>query len=138
MTSPLAPRRYAFAFAPAYRVPALVLGITPATAWVDVTGSELAVRFGLWRLRTPWSNVTSVELSGGYRLVKTAGPPRLSFTDRGVSFATNGEQGVCLKFRKPVAVLDPTRRILHPGATLTVRDAESFADDVRRRAGLTG
>ncbi len=138
MTSPLAPRRYDFVFTPAYRTAALLLGVTPATAWVDVTGSELAVRFGLWRLRTPWSNVTSVELSGGYTFVKTAGPPRLSFTDRGISFATNSERGVCLKFRDPVAGLDPTKRLLHPGATLTVRDPESFADDVRRRAGLTG
>ena len=101
-----------------------------------MTGSEVAVRFGLWRLRTPLANVTSVELSGDYAFVKTAGPPHLSFSDRGVTFATNGQRGVCLSFRQPVAGIDPTKRVLHPGATMTVRDAERFADDVRRRAGL--
>ncbi len=136
MSASPAPRRYDFAFTPGYRVAAFVLGITPSTAWVDVTGGEVAVRFGLWRLRTPLANVTSVELSGDYAFVKTAGPPHLSFSDRGITFATNGRRGVCLSFRQPVAGIDPTKRILHPGATLTVRDAERFADDVRRRAGL--
>ena len=44
--------RHEFAFAPSYRLPALVLGITPGTAWVEVDATHLRVRYGLWRLST--------------------------------------------------------------------------------------
>jgi hypothetical protein len=129
-------RRFDFAFAPAYRGPALLLGITPRTAYAVVDpvgpGAELRVRFGLWSMRTPLANVTGTSRTGGYRWLKTVGPPHLSFTDRGVTFATNGDDGVCLSFAEPVAVLDPTGRLLrHPGATLTVADPEAFTAALR-------
>ncbi|MEO5711589.1 MAG: hypothetical protein ABIQ59_17410 [Nocardioidaceae bacterium] len=131
--------RYPFAFAPAYRLPALVFAITPATAWVELGPSELTVRFGPWRLRSALVNVTSVSQSGGYGYLKTAGPAHLSLSDRGVTFATNGAAGVCVEFGRPVAGIDPTRRILHPGATMTVRDPAAFAEDLRARiAGGNG
>jgi hypothetical protein len=53
-----------------------------------------------------------------------------------VTFATNGRAAVCLRFGTPVAGIDPTRRILHPGATLTVVEPRRFAAEIRRRAGL--
>ena len=118
--------RFPFRFAPAYRLPALVLGVTPATAYVEV-GDDLTVRFGLWRLRTPLDNLVSWQQSGGFAYLKTAGPPHLSFTDRGVTFATNGDQALCVTFREPVKVLDPTGRLRHPGATLTVDDPPGLA-----------
>lgn len=131
--------RYLFSFAPAYRVPALLFGITPATAWVELGPSELTVRFGPWRLASALSNVRSVSQSGGYRFLKTAGPAHLSLADRGVTFATNGAAGVCVEFHRPVAGIDPTRRILHPGATMTVGDPAAFADELRARiAGGSG
>lgn len=114
--------RFRFAFAASYRLPALVLGITPATAWVDVDEDEVRVRFGPWSLRTPRTNIASVQETGDFAWIKTAGPPHLSFTDRGVSFATNGDRGVCLQLHEPVTGIDPTGRIKHPGATLTVAD----------------
>ena len=114
--------RFAFAFAAPYRLAALPLGITSRTAWVDVD-DELRVRFGPWRLRTPLSNVAGAELSGDYGFVKTAGPPHLSFADRGVTFATNGDRGVCVRFRTPVRALWP---LTHPGATVTVADPEGL------------
>ena len=88
--------RFPFAFAAAYRLPALAFGITPVTTYVDLDDTDLRVRFGLWSLRTPRTNVAGVELSGDYAFVKTAGPPHLSFSDRGVTFATNGVLGVCV------------------------------------------
>ena len=118
--------RFPFAFAPSYRLPARALGITPRTAWVEVEDSELRVHFGLWRLRTPLGNITSTELTGGFGYLKTVGPPHLSFSDRGVTFATNGDRALCVSFTEPVAGIDPTRRILHPGATLTVADPEAL------------
>ncbi len=118
--------RFPFRFAPAYRPAALVVGVTPGTAYVDVTGTELLVRFGLWRLRTTLTNLAGAERTGGFGFLKTAGPPHLSFADRGVTFATNGDDAVCVRFREPVKVLDPTGRLRHPGATLTVAAPEAL------------
>ncbi len=119
--------RFEFAFATPYRLPALLFGIVPATAYVEVGPAELFARFGAWSLRTALSNVRGAEVSGGYPYLKTAGPPHLSFTDRGVTFATNGRSGLCVEFREPVKAIDPTGRILHPGATFTVEDPQALA-----------
>ncbi len=117
------PRRFDFAFDPRYRVAALPFGVRPSTAWVEVDDERLLARFGFWRLETPRSNIAEVSRTGGYSFLKTAGPAHLSLADRGVTFATNGEAGVCVCLRAPVAVLDPTGRFLrHPGVTFTVAD----------------
>lgn len=118
--------RFDFAFAPAYRPVALALGIMPRTAWVEVD-DELRVRFGLWRLRVPLTDVVGTTRTGDFAYLKTVGPPHLSFTDRGVTFATNGDAGLCVRFREPVRVLDPTGRLRHPAATLTVADVDGLA-----------
>jgi hypothetical protein len=118
---------FPFAFAPAYRLPALVLGITPATTSVRVVDDELLVRFGPWSLRTPLSNIAGAERTGGFAFIKTAGPPHLSFSDRGVTFATNAEAALCVQFHEPVPAIEPTGRIRHPGATMTVADPDGLA-----------
>lgn len=118
---------FRFRFDPAYRAAALLFGVMPATASVVVEGDELRARFGPWRVRTPSSNIAGTEVSGPYSFVKTAGPAHLSFTDRGVTFATNGERGLCIRFREPVRALDPTGRLRHPGLTVTVDDVEGLA-----------
>jgi hypothetical protein len=115
-------QRFPFRFARSYRLPALVFGVTQATAWVEVDESELRARFGPWSLRTPRANVASTREVGGFGFVKTAGPAHLSFADRGVTFATNGDRAVCVLFHEPVPAIEPTGRILHPGATFTVAD----------------
>jgi hypothetical protein len=125
--------RYPFAFAPSYKIPGLLFGVTPRTAWVEVDDDRLSVRFGPWSLRTPLANVTDVTVTRDYAFLKTAGPPHLSFADRGVTFATNGDAGVCVSFATPVRGIDPTGRITHPGATLTVADVEGL----RRRLART-
>jgi len=114
--------RFEFEFAPSYRVPALVFGIRPRTAHVTVTDDELRVRFGPWVLVTDRANVAGTELSQDFSWIKTAGPPHLSFSDRGITFATNGERALCVQFLEPVCGIDPTRTIRHPAATLTVAD----------------
>lgn len=117
------PHRFEFAFDPRYRVAALPFGVLPSTTWVEVDDERLRARFGPWRLDTARSNIDGVSRSGDYSFVKTAGPAHLSFSDKGVTFATNGDAGVCLTFHEPVTVLDPTGRFLrHPGVTLTVAD----------------
>ena len=128
--------RFAFAFAPSYRLPALVFGITPLTTYVEVDDEALRVRFGPWSLRTPRSNVAGVDLTGDYGFVKTAGPPHLSLVDRGVTFATNGDRGVCVRFHQRVRGIDPTGRIVHRGATMTVADPEGLAALLGRPRGV--
>lgn len=103
-------------------MPALLFGVTPLTAWVEVDDVELRARFGPWSLRTPRSNVAGTQQTGDFAFVKTAGPPHLSFTDRGVTFATNGDRAVCVQFHQQVKAIDPTGLIQHPGATFTVVD----------------
>jgi hypothetical protein len=125
-----ADRTYPFRFAAAYRLPALLFGVTPRTAMVRVAEEELSVRFGPWKLRTPRANLVGAELSHGFGYLKTAGPAHLSLVDRGITFATNGELGLCLRFAEPVTVLDPTGHLRHPGATLTVGDPAGLAADL--------
>lgn len=125
---------FPFRFDRRYAIAALPFGVTPATARVRVDGERLEVRFGPWRLRTPLANVAGAEITGPYSFVKTAGPAHLSFTDRGVTFATNGELGVCVRFRDPVRALDPTGRLRHPGATMTVADPERLLAALSRAA----
>ena len=130
--------RHEFAWQRAYRVAALPFGIRPATAWVEVGPEGLRARFGPWRLSTTLANISGHQRTGDYGFLKTAGPAHLSFADRGVTFATNGDEGLCVCFEQRVPAIDPTRRITHPGATFTVRDVAALAaeiDALREAAG---
>jgi hypothetical protein len=116
-----------FEFAPAFRLLGLPFGVTPSTTSVEITDDTLVARFGPWRVRTSLHNIAGTETSGPYALIKTAGPAHLSFTDRGVTFATNRERGLCIRFVEPVRCLDPSGRLRHPGLTVTVADPERLA-----------
>ncbi len=123
--------RFAFRFAPAYQRPARLFGITPATAWVDVDADTLRAHFGRWRVTTPLANISSVAVTGPYRFFKTAGPARLAVTDRGLTFATNGERGVLISFHTPVPGLEPTGLLRHPELTVTVADTDGLVERLR-------
>jgi hypothetical protein len=123
--------RFDFAFTPAYRLPARVFGIGPTTAWVDVGDALLEARFGPWRVSTPLANVIDASVTGPYAFAKTAGPARLAVTDRGLTFATNGDRGVLILFRTPVRGLDPLGVLRHPELTVTVADVDRLAELLR-------
>ena len=125
-------QQFGFRFEPRYRIAGLPFGVRPSTTSATVEADVLTVRFGPWRLRTPLRNIASAETSGPFTFVKTAGPAHLSFADRGVTFATNSESAACLSFHEPVPAIDPTRRITHPNATLTVADVPGFLAAIRR------
>lgn len=126
--------RFPFRFDPRYLRLARLFGVTPERAWVDLGEEELEARFGRWHVRTPVSNVTGVEATGPYSFLKTAGPARLSITDRGLTFASNGERGACLSFRVPVSGIDPFGRIRHPELTVTVLDVDGLVEALGHRA----
>ena len=116
-----------FAFTRAYAAAARPFGITSRSSSVELGPQWLYVRDGAWRLLTPRSNIASAEVTGDFDFHRTAGPPRLSLTDRGVSFTSNGDRALCLRFHEPVPAIDPTATITHPGATLSVADPEALA-----------
>ena len=117
---------FPFRFDPRYRLLALPFGVTPATAWVRVGGDMFEARFGPWRVRTPIGNVAGAEVTGPYGLLRTAGGARLSFADRGLTFATNGDRGVCVRFHEPVHGMAPVGPLRHPALTVTVADVEGL------------
>lgn len=114
--------RFQFKFAPAYRLGALAFGVKPSTAWVEVGEKDFDAHFGPWRVRTPLANIKDVAVTGPYRYAKTAGPARLAITDRGLTFATNGDLGARVSFTAPVRGLERFGRLRHPELTVTVAD----------------
>lgn len=127
--------RFDFRFQKAYVAMLAAIGVTPATAHVVLTDDRLVARFGPWLCSTAYSNITGVARSGPYTAVKAIGA-RLSLADRGLTFGTTTEGGVCLTFETPVTGLDPLGVIRHPGLTVTVDDPEGFVAAVCDRTGI--
>ena len=126
-------QRFPFRFDPAFRLPLALLGVRPSTARVRV-GDDLDIRFGRFRLSTPWSNVAGAEVSGPFKAHRAIGP-RLSLADRGVTFGTSTRRGVCIRFHRPVGALLGERRLRHPGATVTVADPDGLQAAIADRLG---
>ena len=111
-----------FRFTSLYRAVGTIFGVRPSTTQVEVRDGRFIARFGRWRLETELSNITDCVVTGGYQVRKTIGPAHLSFADKGLTFATNPDRGLCISFREPVPGIDPKHRILHPALTVTVAD----------------
>lgn len=124
--------RWRFRFDRAAR-PLRVLGVSPATCWVELGTHDLEARFGPWRCRTPLDNVRDVRTTWDYTAVKAIGP-RGSFADLGATFGTSTVGGVCICFHERVAALTPVP--VHPALTVTVEDVEGLATALRARCGL--
>ncbi|MET0911353.1 MAG: hypothetical protein ABWZ99_17950 [Ilumatobacteraceae bacterium] len=129
----LAPATFAFAFEDRMKPWSRLFRVTPTNSSVTLTDYGLEVRFGRWRLTTPWFNIVSAGTTGPYTMWKVAGPAHLTPSDRGITFATTTRRGVCLDFRDPVRAIDPFGLIHHPNATITVEDPERFVDEIHRR-----
>ena len=96
-----------FRFVPAFRLAALPFGVHPGATRVEILGTHLLARFGPWSVATPISNVADATVTGPYAWPKVAGPAHLSFADRGLTFATNADRGVCITFKEPVRGIEP-------------------------------
>ena len=110
-------------------------GITPSRAWVEIGDRALEARFGPWQVRTGIANILGAEVTGPYAFLKTVGPARLAVTDRGLTFASNGDRGVLITFRTPIPGLEPLGLLRHPELTVTVTDVEGLAALVRAQTG---
>lgn len=114
-------------------LPLRAVGVWPSTSRVDVTATELDVRFGPWSCRTPLTNVRDVRITRDYDAIKSIGP-RGSFADLGATFGTSTVGGVCICFHEKVAALTPFP--VHPALTVTVEDLTGLADHLRERCDL--
>ncbi|TDC79955.1 hypothetical protein E1285_35415 [Actinomadura sp. 7K507] len=104
-----------------------LLGIRPDTCGLVIASDELLVRFGPWRVRSPLDNVAGAEVSGPYSAWKAIGV-HLSLADGGLTFGTSSEQGVCIRFHRPVPGSEPTGLLRHRGLTLTLADSPAAAE----------
>lgn len=124
----MAESSFPFRFAPEYRVVGSLFGVRPSTARVEIRNSVFTARFGPWTLSTATDNLAGCMLSSGYSRLKTIGPAHLSFTDRGLTFATNPDAGLCVRFHEPVPGIDPLHKIQHPALTVTVADVHGLRE----------
>ncbi len=122
-----------FAFDPRYRHLGRLFGVGPGNARVTLTEDTFSARFGPWRVATPLANITDVTLTGPYNVLKTIGPAHLSVSDRGLTFASNARQGVCLQFAEPITGIDPWKWIRHPNLTVTVCDGVGLIESITKR-----
>lgn len=129
---------FPFRFDRAHRIPALPFGITPVTTWVRVGDRELTVRFGPWCVRTERANVAGTAVTGPFWTWRTAGPARVSLADGGLTCATNGERGLCVRFVEPVPGIEPLGLLRHPAVTVTVADCDRLAALLARSARPSG
>lgn len=119
---------YRFRFDPMFRLPALAVGVTPSNSSVVIDGDELLASFGRWSVRTPLSNVSGATVTGPYAWPRVIGPAHLSLRDRGLTFATNADEGACIRFHRPVHGIEPLGLLRHPALTVTVEHAAALAE----------
>ena len=125
------PEHYAFRFEPVMLALAAPLGVLPPTTDVEV-GDDVLIRFGPWKMRFPRADVTGVEETTDYALLRVAGPPHLSLKDRGITFATNRQRGLCIQLARPHKGIEPFGLLRHPGVTVTVEDIDGLAEHLLR------
>ncbi len=104
-----------------------LFAVNPRTAYLLVDDGALIAHFGPWTLTTTLNNIVDATITGPYRLWRVAGPARLSFADRGLTFATTTRTGLCLTFRSPVPGIEPLGIVRHPNLTVTVKDPTALA-----------
>ncbi|MFI5585599.1 hypothetical protein ACIA5G_11235 [Amycolatopsis sp. NPDC051758] len=98
---------------------------------LELDADGLRVRLGPWLVTTPLHNLAGAEVSGPFNPLKGLGV-RLSLADRGLTFGTTTERGVCLRFHEPVPGIDPWGLVRHPGLTVTVAEPELVAAAINR------
>jgi len=107
---------------------AALVGVRPSNARVEVGEEDVTVHFGRWSMLFPRSDVTSAEVTGPYHLLKVTGPPHVSLSDRGVTFATNRQAGVCIRLLRPRPAIEPLGLVRHPALTVTVDDPKGLCE----------
>lgn len=134
-TEPAAVVHYRLRAEFAVRFPLLRRALGPRSG-LELDADGLRVRLGPWLVSTPLSNVAGAEASGPYNPLRGLGV-RLSLADRGLTFGTTTEGGVCVRFHEPVPGIDPWGLIRHPGLTVTVAEPDLVAEAINRAVERT-
>jgi hypothetical protein len=66
-------------------------------------------------------NIVSAALVGPFSLLKVGARPTVAGRRR-LTFASNPDRGICVRFRKPVTGIDPTGFLHYPSLAVTVRE----------------
>ena len=111
---------FPFSFDGRVRLPLALGGVTSHTAGVRLSADRLLVRYGLFRLETPLSNVLDVRVTGPYKRWRSVGL-RLSGRDSGITFGTSAGPGACILFDQRVRVVGH-----HEACTVTIADPAAF------------
>ncbi len=109
-----------FSFDPRYRRLLWLVGASDHTSRIRVTEQTFSAWFGVCRVRTSLANVAGVELTGPYQPLRAIGI-RLG-ADRGLTFGSTPERGLCITFHRPVRGIEPFGLIRHPSLTVTPVD----------------
>jgi hypothetical protein len=123
--------RFPYAIDRTFAAPLRAFGVTSRTAVVVLDDVGLTAHFGLFRTRTRWENVREASVTGPYRWYRAIGP-RLSLSDRGVTYGSTADGGVCIAFHRPVAGLFGPARV-HPNLTVTVADRDGLVAAITTR-----
>jgi hypothetical protein len=90
---------------------------------VTVDDETVRATFGRFAIDTPRSNIAGASLSGPFRWYTAVGL-RLSFSDDGLTFGTNHERSVCIRFHERI------RRVIgfrdHSSLWVSVADPEGL------------
>jgi hypothetical protein len=121
---------FSFAFDPRYRPFLALAGITPARSHLTVDDDELRVRFGLFSLVTPRSNVASAQVTGPHKAARAIGV-RTSLTDRGLTFGSSTQRTTCILFHEPIRI-SPVDIGHHPGLSVSVDRCDDLATLLNR------
>jgi hypothetical protein len=132
VAEPVPPATHRFRFDTAFALAALPFGITSGRAEVEVRDGTLHARFGPWEVHTPVDNIAAVHRTGPFSLPRVIGPPRVSMADRGLTFASTTDGGLCIEFHHPVPGVLPVGVVRHPALTVTVEDPDALARDLAR------
>ncbi|MEV6527494.1 hypothetical protein AB0M43_36770 [Longispora sp. NPDC051575] len=112
-----------FMYAARWRPVLSLVGLGPRRSSVTLDGHTFRARLGWCTLRTPLTNIASVQRTGPYRPWRVFGI-RGSLTDRGLTMGTNTDAGICVAFTTPVrARWVPWRPT---SVTVTVADPDSL------------
>lgn len=106
-----------------------LLGVGEEDGVTLTRDGQLHATYGRFEVRTPLDNVEGTEVTGPHRWYTAVGL-RLSFTDDGLTFGTNHELGLSIRFRRKIpSVIGPRD---HSTLWVSVRDPESLARAIGR------
>ena len=125
--------RFPIRLDPRYRWYLGIFGANPETAWVEVTDTTLAARFGWSRISTPIENIAHWSIEGPWSSLTALGVRRSNFGGGDITFGGSAHGGVRIDLPEPVKYFFFRPRAFY----LTVDDLDGLAAALAAR-GIPG